>query len=110
MKIVLAIGAGIVISIATFMVGLIVAIPAVVAAVVAVIAGKNVGLDWNVLPSPQPSSPGASLRCAVLRGGPDFRSGDCLLPCIFDLLLCAALQDIERPALSTSAIRSAGNS
>jgi hypothetical protein len=48
MKIVLAIGAGIVISIATFMVGLIVAIPAVVAAVVAVIAGKNVGLDWNV--------------------------------------------------------------
>jgi hypothetical protein len=48
MKIVLAIGAGLVISIATFIVGLIVAIPAVVAAVVAVIAGKNVGLDWNV--------------------------------------------------------------
>ncbi|HEY1676555.1 MAG TPA: hypothetical protein VGG04_02505 [Candidatus Sulfotelmatobacter sp.] len=48
MKIVLAIGAGIVIGIATFIVLFVVALPSIAAAILAVIVGKNVGLDWNV--------------------------------------------------------------
>ena len=48
MKIVLAIGAGIVLSIATFIVIFVIALPAFAAGLVAVIAGKSAGLDWNV--------------------------------------------------------------
>jgi hypothetical protein len=48
MKIVLAIGAGIVISIATFIVVFVLVLPAIAAGLVAVIAGKSAGLDWNV--------------------------------------------------------------
>jgi hypothetical protein len=48
MKIVLAIGAGIVIGIASFILGLIVAIPAAVLGIVAVLTGKTAGLTWNV--------------------------------------------------------------
>ena len=47
MKIVLAIGAGIVIGIASVILGLIVAIPTVGLAIVAVITGKTAGLTWN---------------------------------------------------------------
>jgi hypothetical protein len=47
MKIVLAIGAGIVIGIASLILGLIVAIPTVGVAIVAVITGKSAGLTWN---------------------------------------------------------------
>jgi hypothetical protein len=47
MKIVLAIGAGIVITIASLILGLIVAIPTVGLALVAVITGKTAGLTWN---------------------------------------------------------------
>ena len=48
MKIVLAIGAGIVIGIASLILGLIVAIPSVALAIIAVITGKSAGLTWNV--------------------------------------------------------------
>ena len=47
MKIVLAIGAGIVIAIASVILGLIVAVPTVGLAIVAVITGKTAGLMWN---------------------------------------------------------------
>ncbi len=49
MKIVLAIGAGIVVGIVSLILSLIVAIPAVGVAVVAVITGKSAGLTWNAL-------------------------------------------------------------
>ena len=48
MKIVLAIGAGIVIGIASLILGLIVAIPALGLGIIAVITGKSAGLTWNV--------------------------------------------------------------
>jgi hypothetical protein len=48
MKIVMAIGAGIVIGIASLILGLIVAIPAVGLGIIAVITGKTAGLTWNV--------------------------------------------------------------
>jgi len=48
MKIVLAIGAGIVIGIASLILGLLVAIPAVGLGIVAVLTGKSAGLTWNV--------------------------------------------------------------
>jgi hypothetical protein len=48
MKIVLAIGAGIVIGIATILLGLILAVPAIVVAAVTVMTGKSAGLEWNV--------------------------------------------------------------
>ncbi|MGH9494789.1 MAG: DUF7544 domain-containing protein [Candidatus Sulfotelmatobacter sp.] len=48
MKIVLAIGAGIVIGIATIIVFFVIALPSFAAGLVAVIAGKSAGLDWNV--------------------------------------------------------------
>lgn len=48
MKIVLAIGAGIVVGIVTFILALMLAIPAVAVAVAAVLTGKSAGLTWNV--------------------------------------------------------------
>lgn len=48
MKIVLAIGAGIVIGIVSIVVGLMVAIPALGLGIVAVLTGKTAGLTWNV--------------------------------------------------------------
>lgn len=48
MKIVLAIGAGIVVTIATIILGLLVAIPVIGVAVAAVLAGKAAGMTWNV--------------------------------------------------------------
>jgi hypothetical protein len=48
MKIVLAIGAGIVIGIASLILGLIVAIPAAALGIIAVLTGKTAGLTWNV--------------------------------------------------------------
>ncbi len=49
MKIVLAIGAGIVIGIASLILGLIVAIPAAGLGIIAVITGKSAGMTWNAL-------------------------------------------------------------
>jgi hypothetical protein len=48
MKIVLAIGAGIVIGIVSLILGLIVAIPAAGLGIIAVLTGKTAGLTWNV--------------------------------------------------------------
>jgi hypothetical protein len=48
MKIVLAIGAGIVIGIVSLILGLIVAIPAAVLGIIAVLTGKTAGMTWNV--------------------------------------------------------------
>lgn len=48
MKIVLAIGASIVVGIATLILGLIIAIPAIGLGIVAVLTGKTAGLTWNV--------------------------------------------------------------
>ena len=48
MKIVLAMGAGIIIGIASFILGLMLAIPTAGVAIVAILTGKNVGLTWNV--------------------------------------------------------------
>lgn len=48
MKIVLAIGAGIVVGIVTFILALMLAIPAIGVAVAAVFTGKSAGLTWNV--------------------------------------------------------------
>lgn len=48
MKIVLAIGAGIVVSIASFIILFIVGLPAFLTGLVAVLAGKSAGLGWNV--------------------------------------------------------------
>ncbi|MFZ0771415.1 MAG: hypothetical protein WCA49_21110 [Candidatus Sulfotelmatobacter sp.] len=48
MKIVMAIGAGIVVGIATLILGLIVAIPTVGLSIIAVLTGKTAGLTWNV--------------------------------------------------------------
>jgi hypothetical protein len=48
MKVVLAIGAGIVIGIASVILGLIIAIPTIGLGIVAVITGKTAGLTWNV--------------------------------------------------------------
>jgi len=48
MKIVLAIGAGIVIGIASLILGLIVAIPTAGLGIIAVLTGKTAGLTWNV--------------------------------------------------------------
>jgi hypothetical protein len=48
MKIVLAIGAGIVIGMASLILVLIVAIPSAGLGIIAVIAGKTAGLTWNV--------------------------------------------------------------
>jgi hypothetical protein len=48
MKVVLAIGAGIVIGIASVFLGLIIAIPTIGLGLVAVITGKTAGLTWNV--------------------------------------------------------------
>lgn len=47
MKIVMAIGAGIVVGIATLILGLIIAIPTVGLSIIAVITGKTAGLTWN---------------------------------------------------------------
>ena len=48
MKVVLAIGAGIVIGIASIILGLIIAIPTIGLGIVAVITGKTAGLTWNL--------------------------------------------------------------
>ena len=48
MKVVLAIGAGIVIGIASLILGLIVAIPALGLGIIAMITGKSAGMTWNV--------------------------------------------------------------
>jgi hypothetical protein len=48
MKIVMAIGAGIVIGIATIILGLIIAIPTVGLSIIAIVTGKSAGLAWNV--------------------------------------------------------------
>lgn len=48
MKIVLAMGAAIVIGVVSLILGLIVAIPTVLLAIVAVLTGKTAGLTWNV--------------------------------------------------------------
>ena len=48
MKIVLAIGAGIVVGIASLILGLMVAFPTVLLGIVAVFTGKTAGLTWNV--------------------------------------------------------------
>jgi hypothetical protein len=48
MKIVLAIGAGIIVGLASLILGLIVAIPTVALGIIAVLTGKTVGLTWNV--------------------------------------------------------------
>lgn len=48
MKIVLAIGAGIVIGLVSLVVGLLFAIPAAAVVIAAVVAGKSAGLGWNV--------------------------------------------------------------
>ena len=48
MKIVLAIGASILVGIATLILGLIIAIPTVGLGIVAVLTGKTAGLTWNV--------------------------------------------------------------
>ena len=48
MKIVLAIGAAILVTIATVILGLLVAIPVIGVVVAAVVAGKTAGLTWNV--------------------------------------------------------------
>jgi hypothetical protein len=47
MKIVMAIGAGIVVGIATLILGLIIAIPTVGLSIIAVLTGKTAGLTWN---------------------------------------------------------------
>jgi len=47
MKIVMAIGAGIVVGIATLILGLVIAIPTVGLSIVAVLTGKSAGLTWN---------------------------------------------------------------
>jgi hypothetical protein len=47
MKILMAIGAGIVVGIATVILGLIIAIPTVGLSIIAVITGKTAGLTWN---------------------------------------------------------------
>lgn len=47
MKIVMAIGAGIVVGIATVILGLIIAIPTVGLSIVAILTGKSAGLTWN---------------------------------------------------------------
>lgn len=49
MKILLAIGAGIIVAIATVILALIIAVPVIGAVVAAVVAGKTAGLTWNVL-------------------------------------------------------------
>ena len=49
MKIVLAIGAGIVVTVVSLILGLIVAIPTAGLAIVAVLTGKSAGLEWNAL-------------------------------------------------------------
>jgi len=48
MKIVLAIGAAMIVGIVTLILGLIIAIPTVALAVIAVLTGKTAGLTWNV--------------------------------------------------------------
>jgi hypothetical protein len=47
MKIVLAIGASIVVGIASFILGVLVAIPVIGVVIAAVLAGKTTGLSWN---------------------------------------------------------------
>jgi hypothetical protein len=47
MKIVMAIGAGIVVGIATVILGLIIAIPAAGLGIIAILTGKNAGLTWD---------------------------------------------------------------
>jgi hypothetical protein len=49
MKIVLAIGAGIVVGIIAFIIALVIAIPAVVVSLAAIFGGKAAGLTWNAL-------------------------------------------------------------
>lgn len=48
MKILLAIGASIIVGIATLILGLIIAIPTIGVAIIAVLTGKTAGLTWNV--------------------------------------------------------------
>jgi hypothetical protein len=47
MKIVMAIGAGIIVGIATLILGLIIAIPTVGLSIIAILTGKTAGLTWN---------------------------------------------------------------
>jgi hypothetical protein len=47
MKILMAIGAGIVVGIATLILGLIIAIPTVALSILAILTGKSAGLTWN---------------------------------------------------------------
>jgi hypothetical protein len=47
MKIVMAIGAGIVIGIATLILGLVIAIPTALLSILAIVTGKTAGLTWN---------------------------------------------------------------
>jgi hypothetical protein len=49
MKIVMAIGAGIVVGIATLILGLIIAIPTVGLSILAVLTGQSAGLTWNAI-------------------------------------------------------------
>jgi hypothetical protein len=48
MKILMAIGAGIVVGIATIILGLLIAIPTIAFSIIAVLTGKSAGLTWNV--------------------------------------------------------------
>jgi hypothetical protein len=48
MKILMAIGAGIVVGIATLILGLIIAIPTAALSIIAILTGKSAGLTWNV--------------------------------------------------------------
>jgi hypothetical protein len=47
MKIVMAIGAGIIVAIATVILGLIIAIPTALFSILAIVTGKTAGLTWN---------------------------------------------------------------
>jgi len=66
MKIVLAIGAGIVIGLISLVVGLLIALPTVAVAIAAVAAGKAAGLTWDVLTITAAVVAGCSLLAVLI--------------------------------------------
>ena len=107
MKIVLAIGAGIVIGIASVILVLVLAIPTVGVAIVAVLTGKSVRADVECLYDHARGSGGMrSIRDVHVFDCADFSAGHCILSGVFDLFFCGAVSAVEFGAVSAAAVGS----
>ena len=103
MKIVLAIGAAIVIAIVSVILVLVVAIPTVGLGIVAALTGKTAGLSWNVFTITVAVIVGCILLAIfILSVGADLGASDCVLSGVLDLFLCGAVSRTESGAVSAA--------